>query len=258
MSRARTALLIGLLLATAPTQAQIVNVLPLARSLPAGWSGSAQLSLDLRSGNTALTQFQSRGQLAHLSKSGLLLGVLRSELRAQGRRTQRRFANATFIHIRYRHTLALPWQWEWFAQYEFDEFRRLALRALVGSGPRFQQEMGRGSFVALGVAVMGEYERLRTGAEPDAGAVAQGVRLSSYLSVELPLSQRALMKETVFIQPRWGNWDDFRLLSELTLSAALSQRITLPVGLVLRHDSRPPSGVEPTDVAFQTAIQFRL
>ena len=246
---------VGLLLALcsfAPlATAQIVNVLPFARSVEEGFRAEIRFGVDWREGNTAVRLLRLSGNGSYRTDASLVLFLARGEI---GEKRGERFASAVFEHVRYRHRLAPHWQVEGFVQHEYDEFRRLSLRALVGTGLRFEWRFGERGLVAVGTAAMAELERLRDGEPEDAGGTAFAPRSSSYLSVEVALDERVELKETLFVQPRFDDPRDVRILNETTLSVRVRRRVTLPTSFTVRHDSEPPEGVKSTDTALRTSF----
>jgi hypothetical protein len=75
------------------------------------------------------------------------------------------------------------WRWEAFAQHEYDAFRRLLARGLVGTGPALQLVDRPAVAALLGAAAMLELERLdRREGVADAGRRDVSGRASFYLA----------------------------------------------------------------------------
>ncbi len=253
----RTALLGAtlILLSTFAARAQIVNVLPAAARDADGVSASGQVGVDWRTGATDLQLLSGGARLAY--RRGRHTAILIAEGET-GERAGERFASHQFQHLRYRGRLA-PWlHAEAFAQRETNEFRRLALRGLLGMGLRAERRLEDAGLLALGVAYMPERERLRDGPEPDAGAKSSFQRLSSYASLQWTPSKGVTLSHTSFVQPRLNALEDWRALSETSVTAPVSARVSLRLSLTVTHDSTPPAGINKTDTRTRTAVSVSL
>ena len=142
------------------------------------------------------------------------------------------------------------WALEAFTQAEFDEFRRLAIRALGGGGVRWRIA-GRQA-AALGLAGMGEYEKLR--GEPDGIGGDATLRLSSYLTVGTELAPGWRLSSTTYLQPRVVEPNDLRVSSRATLEVRPGERLAMRLGAAVVHDSNPAEAVEKTDLTLRTGL----
>lgn len=142
-----------------------------------------------------------------------------------------------FGHIRYNYQ---PWPWlhpEVYSQLESDKFRLLTMRALAGAGPRF---VGVQEKVFVGTSYMLEWE-------DETQRQFLSHRWSSYLSVYLRFSETVTLANTVYYQPRFDNFQDYRVLNAWTFGAKLSKRFVTGVQLMVRYDSDPPMSVKAAD-----------
>jgi hypothetical protein len=253
---ARQWLWVLVLLAARSASAQIVNVQALfEETVPEGPSAGVELSVDWRTGSTNL--LVARGMLLGQwrSERHWVLGVVRGEYGFAG---EKRIVSKTLEHLRYRHRF-LEWlSGEVFLQHEYDEFRRLQLRALLGTGPRFTLWGAEGGNLILGVAGMLEHERLRRDDAPDAGNQATNVRLSSYLLGRLKLMENISLVETLYLQPRVDRPSDLRLLNETLLAVDANKRVVFTVGFILTYDRTPAANVSPVDTQLRTSLGVRL
>lgn len=237
--------------------AQIVNVQALfnEKTAPQGPSAGVELSADWRTGSTAL--FSVRGSLLGQWRADqhIWLGVIRGEYTfAEGER----IVSRVMEHLRYRNQLTDVVAGEAFAQHEYDEFRRLQLRALVGAGPRVTLWSTDTAGLVFGAAMMLEHERLRRNEEPDAGQTATDLRLSSYLLGRVNLMENIDLIETFYAQPRVTRPSDIRLLNETLFTLKPNERVTVGIGFTLIYDSAPPAAVPPLDTQLRTTVGLRL
>lgn len=229
------------------------------RSSEAGLSGSLELSLANRTGNTDLLTGGAAMHLAHNNPSRTLLlaaDVTRSEQRGQ------EIADSGFVHARWTRHLTRRVGWEVFAQHEYDSFALLDARTLTGSGPRFtlrDRASGEapGTRIFLGVAAMWEGEKLDV---PPAGPddpTPEAARLSSYLSAAFSWGQRRLTG-TVYVQPRFGEPQDVRILAQTALRLPVAGGVGFRIALTVRHDGEPPSGVRATDTTLTNQVSMEF
>jgi len=244
------------LLASGTAAAQIVNVQALfEEKAEPGPSGSVELSADWRTGSTAL--FSIRGALVGQwrAEPHTWLAVVRGEYSfANGER----IVSRVLEHLRYRYRFSEWLAAESFLQHEYDEFRRLQARGLLGAGPRFTLYGTEDLGLVLGAAAMLEYEQLRHDGEPDAGARWMDLRVSSYALVRVKLMENVSLLETVYAQPRVARPSDIRLLNETALAVTPNAHLTLSVGFTLTYDAAPPATVAPLDTQLRTTLGLKL
>jgi Protein of unknown function, DUF481 len=252
---AGASLAVSLASLAAPAGAQIVNVQPLiaAKEPDDGLSLVAEGSADLRNGNTRLTVL-SGNAIAEL-RSGRHLGfvLVRGDF---GARAGEPFLNKDLEHARYRITLTGPLEAEAFAQHDRDDFRRLALRALLGAGPRLRLRPFDGFDASAGAALMLEHERLGLGPEPDAGQQVLVGRLSTYLFLATTITPQLRLGNTIYLQPRLDRSGDVRVLGETSLLATATEHVSVKMSLTSAFDSEPPVGVVPLDSTLKGALQL--
>src|SRR5690606_29379864 len=106
--------------------------------------------------------------------------------------------------------------------------RRLAVRGLVGTGPALQILDTSAASMLAGAAYMFEYERLdeRDGA-PDAGARDTAHRGSFYLTGTEKIGATTALNQTVYVQPRFDAFGDFRALAEVSVTSKINDRVAL-------------------------------
>lgn len=163
-----------------------------------------------------------------------------------------------WAHARYEYLVSGPWSGEAFVQTQSDAIRRLALRQLVGAGPRLRFVEDSGLTTAVGVATMLEVERVRVadGAADDPEEINH--RMSSYLSVVWAVDSRVSLNGVVYFQPKWSRFSDYRVLADGGVVFAVTKRLSAKILIGLRHDNDPPTGVKPTDAELKNALSLTL
>lgn len=239
--------------------AQIVNIQGALAKPPDKDGVAAQLEakLDWREGNNRLFELGGGGSL--LVRRGRLLGlaIARGEYGNAGDGIA--IARKSFEHVRARVTLDERWRWEVFAQHEYDQFRRLSVRALVGSGPAFQIVNAEAVAVLAGAAYLFEFERLdRRAGVTDAGRRDFASRASIYVTGTEQLGAGASIVQTVYVQPRLDEFGDLRVLGEIAVTTKLTRRVALTDGFVVAYDRTPPDGVRRYDTQLKVGLLVTL
>ena len=234
--------------------AQIVNVQGSLAKAPDhdDIGGQAEAKVDWREGNNPLIDIGGAASVLVRHGSVLGLALARGEY---GKSRGLTLARKSFEHLRTRIELEPRWRWEVFAQHEYDQFRRLSLRALAGTGPAFQIVDEKTVAVLAGAAYMVEYERLdRREGTLDAGRRTVAQRASLYVTGHEDLSTGVAIVETVYVQPRLADPGDVRILGQLSVLTKLSSRIALKDSFNVAYDDTPPDGIKRYDTQLEIAV----
>ena len=167
------------------------------------------------------------------------------------------FSNSGLSHLRYNYTLSDRVAWEAYGQIEYNEFLLLDQRLVGGTGPRLEVCTG----FWLGTSAMFESERLSdeslVGSEE---ANTAHIRSSTYATTRWDFSETNSWLTTVYYQPRFDMFSDFRLVGETGLVFAIDERFSFSVDARIRHDSLPPqtqegiADIQATDIGVKNAI----
>jgi hypothetical protein len=241
-------------LTTTRAHAQIVNVQGALAKAPEhdDLTGQVELKVNWREGNNPLFDVGGAGNV--VGRRGRVLGLVLA--RAEyGTSRGLTLTRKSFEHARTRIELDCRWRWEAFAQHEYDQFRRLSLRALIGTGPALQILDGPALALLAGAAYLYEGERLdRRAGTRDAGRRSTAQRGSVYLTGHEDLSASVTIVETIYAQPRLDDPGDLRVLGELAVQSKLSSRIALKDSFNVAYDRTPPDGVRRYDTALEVAL----
>jgi putative salt-induced outer membrane protein YdiY len=242
--------------------AQIVDVQALiGPDVPQGASGKLDASVDWRTGNTRSVHVGGAVVARWRTGDHLLFAIARGEYGESagvGSAPLVTDAAKDFEHVRYRWH-ARPWlSTEVFAQHEADRFRRLRLRALTGAGLRVRIASCATWAIHVGAAYMAEYEQLVDDAQLDAGQTTADSRLSTYAVGTWKFNEDVSASETVYVQPRFTDPRDLRLLDETALTAKIAKHVAFRFALVLAHDSRPPPATAHSDTTLQSGLQLSI
>jgi hypothetical protein len=164
----------------------------------------------------------------------------------------------SFAHLRYDYTITSWVSWEVFLQEQSDTFQLIETRDLIGTGPRFALYNDKHFGLFLGAAYMSERDvyNLPPGSGVDRLQTAQ--RASVYLSAHATLSDGIDTVTTTYVQPRFDDPGDIRILSESGFVFKISTWLSTGISFVAHYDSRPAPGVLPTDTELKNAITLTL
>lgn len=252
----RWVLLLFTWLHAASASAQIVNVQALFdENRGPGRSAAVDLGADWRTGSINL--FSLRGALLGQWRTDnhTWMGVIRGEYAFAAEEV---IVSKVMEHVRYRYRFTERLSGETFLQHEFDEFRRIQFRALLGVGPRLKVLTDKKATLVVGIAMMLEHERIRRDAEPDAGDFRTDPRLSSYILGRLEFMENVALVQTLYAQPRVTNFADIRLLNDTIFEVKPNERLTVGIGFNLTFDNSPPMAVPKLDTQLRTSVGIRL
>ncbi len=212
-------------------RAQIVNIEDKRKPLDSlGWFGQLDLNGSLtRNNNTVLTAGGSL-RLDRLGKKGnvLFLGDYRL-VQVSGKNA----VNAGFGHFRYGYEPKDRWRWESFTQLQYNEQLRLNLRFLIGTGLRRRLYKRANSRAYLGVLYMYEYDELT-----DSNIRYKDHRLSSYLTLNIKLTDHLSLANTTYYQPRLPEFNLTRISTVTNVAVSVTDRLRFTTNFSLTHDAR--------------------
>lgn len=243
--------MIGLVSLNAQIAHAQVNVEVLRNELKkSGFGAKLDTSLDTYLGNTegssaglsALVGVASEPHMAYLNASGNYSHL--------GGDTQ--VANA-FVHARYNLHLAEFLWGELFGQLESDRFRRIELRELAGIGPRFALLDTERVGVYYGAAYMLEHTQLHPDTVPIRPATVH--RFSNYASIGISSDdERIEFSQTLYYQPRFDAFGDYRLLSISGLDIKITDLVTTGILATFRFEDPTPAGVKRSDFSLHNTL----
>jgi putative salt-induced outer membrane protein YdiY len=236
------------------SQAQIVNVLSEDEKDAKGFTGSVGVALERKTGNVVETELEAEAGLQYHWDSSLVMLILRTKYGSEAGNVSEK---ANFEHLRFRQTVMGPLGYEVFVQQEGDISRRLVNRAVGGAGLRMNLADWDGGDLYLGVAYMAEQETLddADGAS-DADETFLRHRNSSYVALTAALTKRIQLNETIYFQPRFDAFDQFRIMSETGFEFKVEEQFSVVLSYTVRHDAAPHEQLEATDTELQTELQW--
>ncbi len=253
--------------ASAQVNAEVLRPVPLR----AGWTLEADGSVALFRGNIELLEVGTAARVRYQTLRPVLTAApgetaplpfiaqrvfLAARLRFAERGTVP-FSNQAFVHGRWTGIWQKRIGTDVFVQYQFNEFLKLQGRFVSGIGARFEIVHDPVVLVWGGSGYMFEYNRIRV--VPDANDAPETFehRWTNYLTGRLALFEsRLLLQNTIYYQPRFDNFSDFRMLEELEVLTKVSEVFAFGVTVGILYDSAPPTGVRPTDLRLLTTARI--
>jgi hypothetical protein len=236
----------------APAQAQ-VNVEPFREQLTdEGFAGRLRASAASYAGNTRGVVFGSAGIAGVREGRYFAYLVLTGDYtRLNGEVSVAKW----FAHARHDYRLAKAFWWEQYAQLESDRFRRVRVRALAGTGPRWNVFDSPTLRCFYGISFMYEHTDLETN---ESGGRGEGgaVRLSNYATVTLRAQDRILLSVVTYAQPRIDRPDDVVVLSVSSADFTITPLLHSRLDATVRYDSVTPADVHAADVELKSALEL--
>jgi len=271
-TKLRLALATNLLLSTTvslPAAGQTVNIETMADSEP-GFGLSLAGTLHLERGNTnetvvgAAAQAQYQTVWSNEDAADDVPAFLRQRIlgttslvfeSAEGEQLD----NQRFAHLRWTAMWLRRVGSEVFVQYQFAQFERLDVRLLAGTGARFVLLNRDWITTQVGSAYMLEFEQLTALQGEASPAPTLAHRWTNFLNVAVSLFEdRLTLTNTVYFQPRFDDFSDFRVLEEFSLEIAITDILSFVTALGVAYDSTPPQEVVSTDVALSQSLLLQL
>jgi len=162
-----------------------------------------------------------------------------------------------FAYSRTNYELS-PVLWsEVFGQMESDRIRRIALRELIGAGPRILLFQDQRTSLFFGTSYMLEYTRLSPD-QPNIDATFVAHRFSNYLTLHWKIGPTMALSETFYAQPRFDAPKDMHLLNVSSLQFKLTSRLSSHIDTMVRYDTREIVQTKQFDVTVKNMLDLRF
>jgi Protein of unknown function, DUF481 len=267
----RAALLFSLSLGERPALAQVNAEVLRPNPLREGWTGGLDGNLALARGNIDLLDVGGGGRVQYQTLHPVVPGhdgvpdalpfiAQRAFLTTSARFAERAdttYMKQAFVHARWTGMWSERLGTDVFAQYQLNEFLRLQGRAVVGTGVRAEVVHQPVLMAWGGSGYMFEYNRISVlqGA-PDARQ-SRDHRWTNYFTARLALFESELLvQNTLYYQPRFDNFGDFRILEELEALSKVTDVFAFGMTLAVLHDSAPPTRVKQTDLRLVSTVRL--
>jgi len=256
MSLVWRALSLALVWLSAGPALAVINIENLsAQPTRIGWSGNTEAAVELRAGNSEreAVKIGARADWFDGENTGFLVFGY-----DYGQSNSIKDADSVFLHGRFIDAYSANTAFEYFAQIEQNEFRRLSSREIAGAGIRFtlsQPEQRLQHTLAAGLFHADEEIDTLTPYPKDSES---GVFGNFYWVMKYELNERSALVNTLYWQPALHGRDGFRMLDLFSFRVQIDGRLSLKVSATVDHDSHPPGGIEKTDSSLLTGLSYEF
>ncbi|CAG5078026.1 DUF481 domain-containing protein [Parvicella tangerina] len=162
--------------------------------------------------------------------------------------------NYGYAHYRLIHMLSEKRfiKWESYGQIQYNSVQKIRQRILIGSGLRFKIVNSDSLQFNYGWSLMYEYE------ETTIPEFSNVIRNSNYLSLNWKISKSWEFKTITYYQPSIGDFADFRISNESTISHSLSKNFSIVVSVNFLYDSRPPVDVPVNNLNTSLLLRYKF
>ena len=227
---------------------QIVNTLRRWSDAEPGWDGDVEARFALASGNTEYLEFAGGASLQFVASRHRVRAFTNASVRNAN---DEKVAESLLAHLRHNYRLTPVFSSLVFLQHSSDPFRRIERRTLAGAGTRVDLVREAEWEASIGLSAMYEGEEFT---DDPSGDVEHELRGSFFASAIGDVTETLRIDLSAFYQPLFSDWGDDRVFFASSLRTRVIGGLDLLVGFDLTHESRPPEGVEPTDVRLGTGF----
>lgn len=234
------------------SRAQIVNVeSQRIQSDTTGWLGTFGLSFKLDKNKVQVLNLNTNGQIEYKSIRSLYLFLVNYDLLQGGSET---LQNSLFFHLRYNYKIGKILRLEAFTQGQRNDMSGIKSRWLLGAGPRFKiLGTKKISLYAASLVMYEDEQELTTPV-----IYHKDIRNSSYISISWRPDERSEIISTLFYQPLFKDFSDFRLLHELKLKFDITKKFSFFTTWAFLHDSKPAFDVPTNIYSLRNGVEYKF
>ncbi len=243
---------IGFLLLWGRTFSQIVNIeTQRIQSDTTGWLGSIGSSFSFEKNVVEVLNISTMVHVEYKTHKSLYLVLMNYQFLGGSGQT---LDNNFFYHLRYNYKLGPVVRWEAFTQLQNNRITGIRSRFLVGSGPRFKILKSSHFALYASTAAMYEFEKEETSPL----TTQEGIRSSSYISANFKPSGKAEFITTLFYQPLFRNFNDYRILNEVSIKLKFTKRFDFSIGWQYLYDNNPVPLVPKLSYRITNGIEYHF
>lgn len=230
--------------------AQIVNIeSQRIQSDTTGWLGNIGTSFLFEKNAVQVLNIGATAHVEYKSKKSLYLFLVNYNfLKGDGQTLN----NSFFYHLRYNYKLNNWLRWEVFTQLQQNRINGIELRFLAGTGPRFKVAGNKKVSLYAATAAMYEYEKEQTVPV----VYHRELRSSSYVSLTYDPVKNAEIIGTVFYQPLYSNFGDYRLLNEISIKLKFVKHLSFNASWYYLFDSKPAATIPKLNYSISNGITY--
>jgi hypothetical protein len=157
-----------------------------------------------------------------------------------------------FYHLRYNYKINKWLRWEVFTQLQQNSVTGIDLRLLAGTGPRFKLKGTKQFSLYTATAAMFEYEKETT----TPAIYHRNIRSSSYITATYKPNSNAEFTGTVFYQPLYNNFNDYRILNELSAKFKIIKHLSFTAAWYYLYDNMPAASTPKLNYSISNGIEY--
>ena len=164
-----------------------------------------------------------------------------------------------YIHLRHNYNITDRLKTFEYYQIQFNEMLLLTNRQVLGAGLRYQLVDKQNIDFDMGGSLMREYEKLNEEKiAPGEVVETRYFRLGMLTSLGFKIGENIRVHNVLYYQPYLGDFRDYRLLSDLSLSVNIIKHFDLVTSLTTRFDSQPPDPLVRFDNLLAVGITMKF
>ena len=164
-----------------------------------------------------------------------------------------------FIHLRHNYNINDRLKTIGYYQIQFNDMLLLTNPQVIGAGLRYQIVDKQNVEFDMGGSLMREYEKLNEEkVTPGEQIETRYTRLGMLTSLGFNVGPNVRVHNVLYYQPYLGDFSDFRLLSDLSLSVNIIKHFDLVTSLTTRYDSDPPDPLVRFDNLLAVGITMKF
>jgi hypothetical protein len=232
--------------------AQIVNIeSQRLQSDTTGWLGSFGSSFLFQRNAVQVININLNAHVEYKAKKSLYLFLANYNLLRGSGET---LADNLFYHLRYNYKVNKWLRWEVFTQLQQNSITGIDLRVLAGTGPRFKLKGTKEFGLYTATAAMYEYEKETT----TPAIYHRDIRSSSYVTATFKPNNNTELTGTVFYQPLYKNFNDFRVLNEITATFKIIKHLSFTAAWYYLYDNKPAASTPRLNYSISNGIEYNF
>jgi len=175
---------------------------------------------------------------------------------AYGESDDQKNKNNGLFHLRYIHNIEdTLYDYELFAQTEFNEFQDVKMRNLVGANIRRKIEYFFDKcYVGIGLF----YSYMEPDVISEVDPIYERIKLNTYLSFTKNINQYFSVTYLGFYQPNMEKFSDYRIFQMIQLDTILTDTLTLGIDISHKYNATPYHQIEKTDISSMISLKYKL
>jgi len=225
---------IFLLISSLFLHSQIVNIENLRKDKDTiGWSGYVSLEFNLEKNRNRILGLSNQLRVQYKGKKNIVFLIHDMDFKEVNSVS---IVNNATQHLRFSRILSPKISFESFLQSQVDQISEIKLRALIGSGFRFNVYQSEKYNFSIGTTVMFEYENSKEEILDD---IHRDFRNSTYFSFKIHPNKNVSIISANYFQPRLDMFSDYRILSETSLLFTIIKNLKFTTTFTYLFDRFP-------------------